>query len=559
MKKQKQKRKYDEVNYWESMADSMVGLLLCVLLILMLLIMYLVRIPDDDYVDLTKGDNYEEFQDSDPGGGNHAYGQIDDEEGDAWKAGHTDGEKDSGDDGGGHTGGGGGDEDKNYQYKDPDPGAGEGDGSDRAAVLVQVVDSETGRTIKKAGIQFELYGSNSALQVLSTYYPKKIDYKSFQTDSNGTFYLPEKIVLASYVLHALTTIDGYDLAENVDFTIDQSYDWGDPFVVSVPVSPSKNSISIQVKDMDNGEAVAGATFQVIAAENIVTQDGTTRYKEGDIVDTISVDEEGVGESSELYLGNYLLRQDEVPEYYAKITEDTPVTVKSKSETSAKVVQELSMDKTSVKVEVTDALKNSLYLEGARFNLSEDSGKIVSRLTTDENGRFTITNLKKNTTYHLQQLTTASDYQVDSSDHTFTVNGEGLIDGNSEMEITIRNRIIRISIGVKDRIFQGQVSDVNVALCDSEGNVVKTWNTTGLEQTLEGIPEGEYQIILNGNESQENRITVRNVTEVQEFQFVRWTIADIGTLFALGLICIGAVAVCVVTAKQHKKRKQEEKE
>ena len=329
MKKKKQKRNYNEVNYWESMADSMVGLLLCVLLITMLLIMYLVRVPDNDYVDVTEGDNYESFQDKETGGGNHAYGQIDDSEGDAWQQGHTDGTEDEGDEGGGHSGGGGGEDDENYKYEDPDPGAGEGDGSDRAAVLVQVVDGETGRTIKKVGMQFELYGSNSALQVLSTYYPKKVDYKNFQTDSSGTFYLPEKIVLAGYQLHALSTIEGYDLAENIDFTIDKSYDWNDPFVVSVPVYPSKNSISIQVKDVDNGEAVTGATFNVVATEDIVTQDGTTRYKEGEIVDTISVDEDGAGESSELYLGNYLLRQDEVPQYYAKITADTPVTVKSK--------------------------------------------------------------------------------------------------------------------------------------------------------------------------------------------------------------------------------------
>ena len=145
MKKQKQKRHYDEVNYWESMADSMVGLLLCILLITLLLIMYLVRVPDNDYVDVAEGDNYESFQDEEPGGGNHAYGQNDDSEGDAWQQGNTDGTEEKG---GGHSGGGGGEDDENYKYEDPDPGAGEGYGSDRAAVLVQVVDGETNRTIK---------------------------------------------------------------------------------------------------------------------------------------------------------------------------------------------------------------------------------------------------------------------------------------------------------------------------------------------------------------------------------------------------------------------------
>lgn len=562
MKKQKQKRHYEEVSYWESMADSMVGLLLCILLITLLLIMYLVRVPDDDYTDLSLGDSYEAYNDPDAGGGNHSYGQVDDEEGDEWETEEwetEEGTEENDDDDAGGSGGGGGEDDENYKFEDPDPGAGEGEGTDRAAVLVQVVDGETGRTIKKAGMEFELYGANSALQVLSTYYPKKIDYKKYETDKSGTFYFPEKIYLSTYELHALSTIEGYDLAENTTFTIDKSYDWDDPYVVSALVLPSKNTIRIQVKDVDNGEAVTGASFDVIAAENIVTQDGTTRYQEGEIVDSITVDADGYGESKELYLGNYLLRQDEVPQYYGKITSDKAVTVSSKSEASESGIQELTEDKTSVKVILTDALKNTLYLEGARFALTEDDGTVVSTQITDKNGRFTLTNLKKNTTYHIRQLSTISDYQMDRADHTFTVNGEGLIDGNTETELTVKNRIIRISVGVKDRIFRGQVSDVNIALCDAEGNVVKTWSTTGLEQTLEGIPEGEYQVILDGNESQAHTITVANVTEIQEFQFDRWTVADIGALLALGLICLGLLVLLITAAKHGRKKKTEERE
>lgn len=549
----KQKRNYDEVNYWESMADSIVGLLLCVLLITMLLIMYLVRIPDDDYVDLNTGDSYEAYQDPDDGGGNHSYGKVDDTEGDSWNT-QEESEPEDIDAEGGNISGGGGEENENYRYEDPDPGAGAGDGTDRAAVLVQVVDGETGRTVKKAGIQFELYGANSSLLVLSTYYPEKVDYKSYETDKSGTFYLPEKIALTRYQLHALSAIPGYDMAENTEFTIDKSYDWDDPYAVSITVNPSKNTISVQAKDIDNGDVVTGASFDVVAAEDIVTQDGTTRYKEGEIVDTVLVDENGAGESKELYLGNYILRQNEVPQYYAKNTSDKAVTVESKSDAATKSVQELLIDKTSIKITVTDALKNNTYLEGARFSLSEDDGTIVSYGKTDNSGHLTFAELKKNTTYHIQQISAAGDYQIDSAEHTFTVNGEGLIDGNAETQLTVRNRITRISIGVKDRIFQGQVSDVNVALCDAEGNVIKTWDTTGLEQTLEGIAEGEYKVILDGKESQANTITVRDVTEIQEFQFSRWTITDIGSMLALGLVCLGLAIALIITIKHRKEKR-----
>ena len=556
----KKKRAYEEVNYWESMADSMVGLLLCILLILMLLILYLVRIPDDDYVDLEQGNQYEQYHDADDGGGNHSYGSIDDEYGDEWET-EPETEPETGtdwnDDGGGGGGGGYGGDEEDYPFEDPDPGAGEGEGTDKAAVFVQVVDGETGRTIKKSGLEFELYGVNSALQVLNTYYPDKISYKKYETDEAGVFYLPEKINLSSYYLHALSVLAGYDTPENTEFTIEESYDWEDPYVVTVSIYPSKNIIRLQLKDQDNGDPIEGAVFDVIAAENIVTQDGTTRCKAGDIVDSITVDKDGYGESQELYLGNYLLRQTEVPEYYARILTDQAVEVESRTDVGTPAVNEVTEEKTSVKVTVTDALYDTRYIAGAGFTLSTDDGTVVKSIKTDKNGRFTVTDLKKNTTYHIQQISTIFDYQMDTADYSFTVDGEGLINGEKETEFQIKNRIIRISIGIQDRIFQGQVSDVNVALQDASGNVIRVWNSTGLEQTIEGLTPGEYIVVLDGNKDQEQKIVVEDKIELQEYQFQRWTTSDISAVLAAGLLLAGALVLMIFLIKRARHKKAEE--
>lgn len=555
----KPSRKYDEVNYWESMADSMVALLLCILLIALLLILYLVRVQDNDFIDLEEGDSYEEYHDEEDGGGNHAYGEIDDEYG------NDSGENDyrqngeNGSEGSGGGIGGSGSDDERYKYEDPDPGAGLGEGNDKAAVFVQVVDGETSRTIKKEGIEFELYGANSALQVLSTYYPDKIDFKKYETDETGVFYLPEKVALASYYLHQLTTINGYDTADNTAFSIEQSYDWDEPYVVTVALYPSKNIIRMQLNDVDSGEAVTGASFNVVAAEDIITKDGTTRYKAGDIVDAITVDKNGYGESEELYLGNYLLRQDKVPEYYGRITSDTVVEVESRAEAGNPGIKELTEDKTSVNVMVIDALYDTTYIAGAKFALSTDDGTIVENVMTDEKGRFTVTNLKKNTTYHIQQTASVSDYEMDNADHSFTVNGDGLIDGKTESDIRIKNRMIRILVGVKDKLFKGQISDVNAAVYDASGKLIKAWNTTGLEQTIEGLTPGEYRVVLDGNESQAQVIEVKDMTELQIYQFERWTAADIGAIFGLCLFGLGVVVLVIVLIRQRRQKKMEEKE
>lgn len=544
----KHKKKYDEVNYWESMADSMVGLLLFVLLILLLLIMYVVQIPDDDL-----GNTYQQNTVVDDGGGNY---DESDEDGDTYNDDH-----DSGsdlDEGGGGTGGAGDTDDEKNKFEDPDPGAGDGEGSDKAAVYVQVVDEETGVTIKKRGIEFELYGSGSALQVLSTYYPKKTDYKKYQTDDSGVFYLPEKLYLSSYYLHALSTIKGYDIADNVNFTLSEAYDWDDPYILTVPMHPSKNIIRMQLLDKDNGENISEATFDVIASENIITQDGTTRYREGDVVDTIELDENGYGESKEIYLGKYQLRQNKVPEFYAKTSEDTAVEVKSKTEAAVPAVTEITEEKTSVTVSLTDALYDTKYISGAKFELSAESGGKTETYKTDDKGRFTIIDLKKNTTYHIKQVSAVSDYELSNEDYSFTVNGDGLIDGNETEEIKVTNRIIRISVGIKDKLFRGQVSDVNVAIHDAEDNTVKVWDTTGLEQTIDGLTPGEYMVIINGNKDQAQTIRVEDKTELQAFSFEQWTVADIGAIIGVSFVVIGMIVILVIVGKRRRQRKIEDK-
>ena len=545
----KHNRKYDEVNYWESMADSMVGLLLFVLLILLLLIMYVVQLPDDDL-----GNTYQQNTVVDDGGGNY---DESDEDRDTYNDNHNSGS--DLDEGGGGTGGAGDTDDEKNKFEDPDPGAGDGEGSDKAAVYVQVVDEETGVTIKKKGIEFELYGSGSALQVLSTYYPKKTDYKKYQTDESGVFYLPEKLYLASYYLHALSTIKGYDIADNVNFTLNEAYDWDDPYILTVPMHPSKNIIRVQLVDKDNGENISDATFDVIASENIVTQDGTTRYREGDVVDTIELDENGYGESKEIYLGKYQLRQNKVPEFYAKTSEDTAVEVKSKTEAAVPAVTEITEEKTSVTVSLTDALYDTKYISGAKFELSAESGGKSETYKTDDKGRFTITDLKKNTTYHIKQVSAVSDYEMSNEDYSFTVNGDGLIDGKETEEIKVTNRIIRISVGIKDKLFRGQVSDVNIAIHDAEDNTVKVWDSTGLEQTIEGLTPGEYMVIINGNKDQAQKIRVEDKTELQAFSFEQWTVADIGAIIGVSFVVIGMIVILVIVGKRRRQRKIEDKE
>ena len=544
----KSNRRTPEENYWESMADSMVALLLCILLVMLLLMLYLVRINDNDMQDDQLGYSYEKYEDPDDGGGNHSYGQRDDEDGDAYE---------NADNGGGNGGGGGGnagEADDRFPYEDPDLGAGEGTGAERAAVFVQVIDGETERTIKKEGITFELYGRNAALQMLSTYYPKKITYKQYKTDGNGVFYLPERVIPEIYYLHCLTAIPGYDTGENVYFEIDQPYDWEDPFVVNVRLYPSKNAIEVHLQDGSNGTPVSGASFQVIAAENIVTADGTVRYRENSVVDNITVGSDGVGRSKDLYLGNYILRQVTVPEYYGKMEQDEAVTLRARTAAKQQEVVDIYAEKTTMEVTAVDGLYDTLVLPGMSFTLRTGDGTVLGRYTTDERGRFTVSGLKKNTAYSFRQESTLDGYQKVMEDLSFRVTGDGYIDGAVNGAMKVKNRIIRVSVGVYDKLFRNLVSDVNLALVDRDGTVIRNWSSTGIEQVIEGLPAGEYQLVMGGDRDSARTILVEDQTELQEVRLERWTTVDIAVLISVCVVGMGLVALLVWLLK-NKKQKQ----
>ena len=88
--------------------------------------------------------------------------------------------------------------------------------------------------------------------------------------------------------------------------------------------------------------LAGAEFEICAAEDVFTPDGTLRYAKGDVVDTLTTTADGTAESRELYLGKYEIQETKAP--YGMVRDDSVLT--------AELVyagQEISITSTSVAV------------------------------------------------------------------------------------------------------------------------------------------------------------------------------------------------------------------
>ncbi len=520
----RRKRNHSEINYWQSNADLVTGFVLVLILIIMLLILYLVQIPEHSLPDAVSGNTY-------------------DDDYDGW--GYTEEDHDDWD------GGGGGDDETEEEtmteeYEYPTPGGGGGDDWDKAAVYTTVIDEETGRAIREAGITFELYeeqvtGDGGSKRFLYTYYPEKTEYRSYETTDAGVFYLPEKIEQGHYYLKQITEVEGYDMAEAVYFTVDDSYDWPDPFVVSVEIAPCKNYIPIRLEDAQTHEPIEGGTFQVTAAEDIRTADETLRYAQDDVADTVVTGEDGYGESRDLYLGTYLVTLNDAPQYYATVTEGMEAEVRKKDGGTPETLV-FSCEKTEIRLTLTDDFYTNHHIEGAQFTLScADHPELTQTGTTDAGGELVFTNLEKNRTYVLRQTGASGNYKFDTAETDIYVDASGRIDGEAGAVYALTNYIERVNIEVRGRLLNKPVSNVGMALYNSSGEQIRIWTSSGSAETFENLPGGSYYVLVEGNENRRYDFEVVDGEKLQEITVKTWSLMDLVMIGA----CLAAATVVIL--------------
>lgn len=193
-------------------------------------------------------------------------------------------------------------------------------------IRVEKRDAETGKIIPAAGIGFQVRDLTSGELISQTvYYPVPVTISTFYTADDGTLMLPCELPYGRYELIEVTTCHGYVLdTAPVPFTVD-----GSEAVVTVTKSnmAQKGVIRIQktgevfssvvnegsiFRPVYENTGLPGAVFDIAAAEDIYTPDGTLRAKAGDIVDTVTTQSDGTAASKALYLGKYVITEKQAP-------------------------------------------------------------------------------------------------------------------------------------------------------------------------------------------------------------------------------------------------------
>lgn len=197
------------------------------------------------------------------------------------------------------------------------------------------LDKETGKRIPYEGAAFEIYNSNNHRITMQYTYPQVTSIHTFYTNKEGYLITPEKLPYGDYTLKEVQAPYGYVLDDTpIPFSITQENSSTDTGVTVVKIKARDVAQKGVINITKTGEIFSsveenngiytpkysvgnlnGAVFEIYAAEDITTLDGTVRYEQDTLVDTITTDDDGVAKSKELYLGKYTVIEKTAPNGY----------------------------------------------------------------------------------------------------------------------------------------------------------------------------------------------------------------------------------------------------
>lgn len=207
-----------------------------------------------------------------------------------------------------------------------------------AYLKVVKADKETGVTIPLSGAGFEIYNAAGEKVTMSYTYPTLATIDTYYVSADGYLITPQLLPAGEYSLvevqapHGyvidstpipftvtmdeneeldginVITVTAYDMAQKGKITVSKTGEVFSTVTVSGDEAMNKQGemelVNCVYQPIYAEKGLAGATYQVIAAENIVTGDGTLRYEKGTVVDEITTCEDGTATTKELYLGKY---------------------------------------------------------------------------------------------------------------------------------------------------------------------------------------------------------------------------------------------------------------
>ena len=411
------------------------------------------------------------------------------------------------------------------------------------------LDKETGKRIPYEGAAFEIYDSNNHRITMQYTYPQVTSIHTFYTNKEGYLITPEKLPYGDYTLKEVQAPYGYVLDDTpIPFSISQENSSTDTGVTVVKVKARDVAQKGVINITKTGEIFSsveenkgvytpkysisnlkGAIFEIYAAEDITTLDGTVRYEQGALVDTVTTDDDGVAKSKELYLGKYTVIEKTAPNGYVHNGTKYDVELTYAGQNVSVTSTDLSVYNERQKVSVslkkimaedkTFSIGNNGEITSVRFGIYADedikasNGDVIPKdalitfANSDKNGSIVFDcDLPVGFKWYAKEIATDAHYILSDTKYEFDTEYQGqdikVIDIKINNDKAIENNLIYGSVkGLKvDRETQEVIKGATFGLFKSdttEFSEDKAILTAVTDESgifnFSNIPYGEYLI------------------------------------------------------------------
>ena len=349
--------------------------------------------------------------------------------------------------------------------------------------------------------------------------------------------LPE----GDYEWREISTADGYMISSKKAITVTADKTAKTEFVNKAS-APDKGKITIHKRDAETRADLAGAKFEVAAAEDIYVGNGYCIYPKGTVIDTITTGTDGIAETTKaIYKGySYTVTEIEAPKGYS-ISDEPTQTIKL-VEQQAEFVVDFDNEQNTIPFEITKTdISTGELIPDCTFEILNENKEQVITGTTDENGiaKFQLAIGK----YFYREISAPDIYEIDDTPYPFEITENDDIvkaemtnkkksgsikvtkttTGNLNIE-GIKFFATGISDTNKDLKFEATTNENGVAMFDKlvigkyviteDGSTVPAAYLTADEQEVT-VEYNETAEVSFENEEKTGSITVHKTTEGQK--------------------------------------------
>ena len=403
-------------------------------------------------------------------------------------------------------------------------------------------DAKTGKTVRLANTAFKLLDSDGNVVTQMVSYPTRREIDTFYTDENGEVTLPETVTRGMYFIEEVQAPQGYLIrTERLGVFVGETGDApGEAYTldIEIPNEPVMGRAMVEKKGLrlvrlaEQADAfgnivhqpvyeegyLAGAVFELRAAEDIVGKDGTVWFHAGDVADTITTTEEGKDASKELPLGRYELVEVSAPEGYLLDGAPHEVELRYENDHTAVVETNVTIGNGYLSTEITlEKEKEDLEIimdgdhvrqvlvnipgEGFVFGLFADeelrvgdvmltADTLVATGATDAAGRLAFVGNFPHGAYYVKELSAPDGWTLNPAKFAVTLEPQAQSGGVIRVSLPepVHDELIytRVTLTKTDITGQKTMPGATIEVKDEQGNVMYR-ETTDANGQIPQIP------------------------------------------------------------------------